>query len=474
MSESAPPTGDSGPIAQDPPADLSKAEPFDETPPQAQVEPAATESSEAPAVLPEAAEEAAGEAVVARYGLLRALGLFRHDMEGPMRPGTRVVVRSERGLELAEVVSSVSDQNGPGCIERSRLEAFLLAAGAEYPFLRNGKVLRLANSQDLIDERHLEGSAREEGSYCRKAIRELNLDMKLVAVEHLLGGERIIFYFSSDSRVDFRELVRRLAAQFRTRIEMRQVGARDEAKLVGDLERCGRPCCCRSFLKYLQPISMRMAKTQKATLDPSKISGRCGRLMCCLRYEDAGYEQLRAKLPRKNTYVRTADGAVGKVTETQILAQLVRLALADNSQVVVANEEIVEQNVPPPPPPAQPSFGQADNLAARRAQGGEAQAAARTAEPPARAAIGPDRPSAAQTAPAGADSERQRAGRQAPYSQGPREEAKQPRQDEEEPTAAAGPETGQQQQAQTSGGQGGPAAGESRGKRRRRRRRRRR
>lgn len=289
------------------------------------------------------------KAVVARYGVLRSLGLFRHDLEESLRVGTKVVVRSERGLELAEVVASISETPGLGSITREQLTEHLRCGGSEYPFYRNGRLLRLANAQDLIDQRHLASSAREEAQYCRKEIRELKLDMKLVTVEHLLGGERIIFYFSSENRVDFRELVRRLASQFRTRIEMRQVGARDEARLVGDFERCGRPCCCLSFLKDLKPVSMRMAKMQKATLDPSKISGRCGRLMCCLRYEDAGYEELRAKLPRRNSYVQTRAGVVGKVLDVQVLTQLVRLLLPDGSQAVLGNEEIAEQNVSPPP-----------------------------------------------------------------------------------------------------------------------------
>ena len=297
--------------------------------------------------------------VVCRYGVMKLLGLFSNDLERRLLPGMKVVVRTDHGVELAEVVATVDETQANGCLSCSKLTEFLAAAGAEYPFLRNGKILRAANSQDLIDQRHLNESAREEATFCRKQIRELQLPMKLVTVEHLLGGERIVFYFSSETRVDFRELVRRLASQFRTRIEMRQVGARDEAKLVADYERCGRVCCCRSFLKNLQPISMRMAKIQKATLDPSKISGRCGRLMCCLKFEDAGYEELRAKLPKKNIYVRTAT-AVGKVIDMQILTQLVRLLLPDGTQMVVGNEEIVERNVPAPPPQeiAAPTQGQ--------------------------------------------------------------------------------------------------------------------
>jgi hypothetical protein len=136
---------------------------------------------------------------------------------------------------------------------------------------------------------------------------------------------------------------------------MRHVGARDEARLVADYERCGQRCCCKQFLRYLKPISMRMAKVQKATLDPAKISGRCGRLMCCLRYEDATYTDLNKALPRRKTWVRTNDGVVGRVVDTQILTQLVKLMLPDRTNVVVSVEEIAERNVPEPsgPPPAE-------------------------------------------------------------------------------------------------------------------------
>jgi len=310
------------------------------------------------------AETAPANTAVVRYGLMRHLGSFRHNLDRPPSLGTKVVIRTERGVELGTVVIPIVDapacsEGCGGCagvsISNADLAQFIKANGPEYPFRRDGKILRLANAQDVIDQRHLDGSAGEEASFCRQQIKEMGLNMRLVTVEHLLGGERIIFYFSSEQRVDFRELVRHLAQQYRTRIEMRQVGARDEARLVGDYERCGQRCCCQEFLKDLRPVSMRMAKTQKATLDPAKISGRCGRLMCCLRYEDAVYEDLRKKLPRRSVWVRTAD-VVGKVIDTQILTQLVRLLKIDNTQVVVANEEIVERNVEPPPPPKEREY----------------------------------------------------------------------------------------------------------------------
>jgi hypothetical protein len=162
-------------------------------------------------------------------------------------------------------------------------------------------------------------------------IEQAGLSMTLIDVEMLLGGERIVFYFMAEGRVDFRELVRELAGEFHTRIEMRQVGARDEARLVADYEKCGQHCCCKQFLKVLKPVSMRNAKIQKATLDPSKISGRCGRLMCCLRYEEQTYDDLRKRLPHRNRRVMTEDG-LGTVVNTQILTQLVLVNLDSSPQ----------------------------------------------------------------------------------------------------------------------------------------------
>ena len=293
--------------------------------------------------------------IIARYGLMRNIGEFRHNLKTPPSRNTHVVLRTERGVELGEVVAPVCPpgdctSHGCGFVTRDRLKEFAAANGAEWPFRRDGRVLRPANPQDVIDYRHLQQSAREASAFCRQQIRDLGLEMKLVTVEHLLGGERIVFYFAAEHRVDFRELVRCLASQYRTRIEMRQVGARDEARLVADYERCGQQCCCQRFLKYLKPVSMRMAKMQKATLDPSKISGRCGRLMCCLRYEDETYDVLRKNLPRKNTWVRTED-VTGRVVDTQIITQLVLLQLVDGTRTAVGMEAIVERNVTPPPPP---------------------------------------------------------------------------------------------------------------------------
>ncbi len=286
--------------------------------------------------------------VVARYGRMGFIGQFRHDLDPGPGPGGNVVLRSQRGTEIGEVLTCV-DQAGPRCISAGSLQSYLTACGSDYPFHRRGKILRIATAQDFNDQQHLDKSAAEEAAFCREQIDGLSLDMKVVEVEHLLGGERIVFFFTSENRVDFRELVHRLAGAYHTRIEMLQVGARDEARLMADYERCGRRCCCQEFLKFLKPISMRMAKVQKATLDPAKISGRCGRLMCCLQFEDAMYSELQATLPRRNIWVRTEDGTVGRVQDMQVLTQLVRLMLPDRSEVVVPNAEIVERDVPEPP-----------------------------------------------------------------------------------------------------------------------------
>ncbi|HUU60528.1 MAG TPA: regulatory iron-sulfur-containing complex subunit RicT, partial [Phycisphaerae bacterium] len=318
--------------------------------------------------------------LVVRYGIMRHIGELRCNLDPLPTVRTNVVIRTDRGVEMGQVITRVSAEPSTGALTAARLQEFLKACGPEYPFRRAGRVLRVANPQDMIDHRHLEQSAREAAAFCREQIRELDLPMRVVTVEHLLGGERIIFYFTAEARVDFRELVRGLASQYRTRIEMRQVGARDEARLVADYERCGLRCCCQEFLKNLHPVSMRMAKTQKATLDPAKISGRCGRLMCCLRFEDPCYEELRAMLPKKNVWVRTED-LIGRVVETQILTQFVRLVLPDGSLAVVPNEMILERNVEPPAPAEKPAPA-ARAAASRKARPSEPRLLRDAVQPP--------------------------------------------------------------------------------------------
>lgn len=270
------------------------------------------------------------ESLVVRYGYQRRMAELPY--RGETRPGcsSKVVVRTDRGIELAEVVTTTCPNAGCGSsVTRDQMYDYIKnSGGRDYPLLTEGKVLRIAGSDDLAEQERLDAGKSEVIAKAKALIAELQLEMRLVEVERLLGGERILFYFTAENWVDFRELVKRLASEYQTRIEMCQVNAREEARIVADYEKCGQHCCCKQFLKVLKPVSMRSAKVQKATLDPQKISGRCGRLMCCLRYEDQTYDQLKKNLPHRKTPVMTEDG-LGLVVNTQILTQLVSVALED-------------------------------------------------------------------------------------------------------------------------------------------------
>jgi cell fate regulator YaaT (PSP1 superfamily) len=279
--------------------------------------------AEAPARPAEApAKEPERQTIVIRYGAMGLMGRFTHALDA-WRCGQRVVVKSDRGMEIATVVCAWGGCGAPAGIS---------------PQVK-GEVLRSVSHADEVEERHLAESARREFQFCKECIAKHALPMKLVAVEHLFGGDRIVFHFVSESRVDFRALVRDLAHECQTRIEMRQIGVRDEARLLGDYERCGRPLCCRAWIKELEPVSMKMAKIQKATLDPTKISGRCGRLMCCLRFEHATYRDLARNLPRKNTLVMTPQG-LGKVVDSDIVSQMVAVQMEAGTRVAYPVERI--------------------------------------------------------------------------------------------------------------------------------------
>jgi cell fate regulator YaaT (PSP1 superfamily) len=252
----------------------------------------------------------------------------------------RVVIKTERGLELGRLVGQLSPyRGGQFKLNQDQVEKYFDDSEINYPCGPTGRFVRYATAEDVSEERHLEKIAKEEMKYCMRFVKEMNLPMKIVDAEHVFGGERIIFYFMSEGRVDFRQLVKKLAHEYQTRIEMRQIGSRDEAKLLADYETCGQECCCRRFLKALKPVNMRMAKMQKATLDPSKISGYCGKLKCCLRYEDQAYTELKKRLPKKNTRVKTRHGE-GRVVDTHILTQLVVVEHGDGSRVAVHVEEL--------------------------------------------------------------------------------------------------------------------------------------
>jgi len=230
----------------------------------------------------------------------------------------RVIVRTERGLEAGEVLCEASE-------EKLR----------DLPEVKTGRVLREMTDSDALELKRIrEQEEEEEFEVCLRCIAKLGLDMQLVDVEHIFGGERIVVYYLADGRVDFRELVKMLAGEFQTRIEMRQIGVRDEAKLMADYGDCGKPVCCNTHLVTIPPVSMKMAKLQKATLDPTKISGRCGRLKCCLRYEYQTYEELQRQLPPIGCRVMTPAGRA-RVIAHEILAGQVVVETEDRARKLV-------------------------------------------------------------------------------------------------------------------------------------------
>jgi len=367
-----------------------------------------------------------------RYGRMNHIGEFAYPANMKFPCGAALVVATDRGIEIGSHVS-LTGLGGEQSVSRDRMRAYAEENGEESYRIKDGRILRPATEADLAELRHIETGALEKLETGRRFAAELDLDMKIVDCEHIFGGERIVFYFMAAERVDFRELVRRLAGEYQTRIEMRQVGARDEARLLADYETCGRECCCRNYLKTLKPISMQMAKLQKATLDPSKVSGRCGRLKCCLRYEHEIYENLIKRLPRVGSRVATAHGT-GRVVDRQILTQLVKIMGDDERIFTVVAEDIVEQDVPEPAPaldhesgrPCEPSVPDG-TLASREAKDrpGTRQAPVpetereRPGPAPARPAAPNSRepsqettePAAPKSAPGGKSSSRRRRGR---------------------------------------------------------------
>ncbi len=260
---------------------------------------------------------------IVRFGQMRFLGEYT-GLPGQEHPrGQRVVVRSDRGTEMGEVLCPATD----------RTALFL-----ENPV--QGEILRPATSEDLAAEAQLAALEKHGFAACREFIARRRLQMDLVDVEAIFGRERIVFYYLSEKRVDFRELVKDLARALHTRIEMRQIGVRDEAKLLADYGDCGKPVCCNTHLSRMPPVSMRMAKIQKSTLDPSKISGRCGRLKCCLRYEFDTYQALERELPAVGSRVVTRHGQ-GRVLALEVLAQKVVVEFEDRRRIVVGPNEIL-------------------------------------------------------------------------------------------------------------------------------------
>jgi len=222
--------------------------------------------------------------------------------------GDAVIVETVRGTEYGEVVTGVKE----------------VSDDLITPPLK--KVIRIATAEDAQHDADNRAREKDALALCQKKVQEHKLQMKLVSCEYTFDNSKILFYFTSDKRVDFRGLVKDLASAFHTRIELRQIGVRDEAKMMGGLGMCGRPVCCAQFLGDFQPVSIKMAKEQNLSLNPTKISGICGRLMCCLKYEEDHYEATRKRMPRVGREVQTPDG-IGTVVDLNILKETVRVRI---------------------------------------------------------------------------------------------------------------------------------------------------
>ena len=279
------------------------------------------------------------------------------------RPGQKVYFFDPAGLNLQAGTHVIIDTaRGPEYGTCTAGNHIIPAKDVVSP-LRS--VLRVANAQDekiVAENRAKEKKAHE---ICLQKIAELQLDMQLVSVECAFDSSKILFFFTADERVDFRELVKSLASVFHTRIELRQIGVRDKAKMVGGLGICGRPFCCASFLDDFQPVSIKMAKTQNLSLNPTKISGTCGRLMCCLKYEQDAYEDLLRRSPKEESFVDTPEGR-GTVVEVNLLRQTVKVRMEDAPDTisVFSNEDIAilrngkaKKNDPPIPADLAPISG---------------------------------------------------------------------------------------------------------------------
>jgi len=266
--------------------------------------------------------EAAPPRFIVRHGATRFLGEFTTDAGRVFPRGSTVIVRTDRGQEVGEVLCPSTPQAAQLLVEPTR-----------------GQIARVATPDDLAKRDRIAGLKNEEFDAARRMIGERRLQMELVDVEHLFGGERIVFYFLAEKRVDFRELVKDLARTFQTRIELRQIGVRDEAKLKADYGDCGKPVCCNTHMIVMPPVSMRMAKLQKSTLDPTKISGRCGRLKCCLRFEQDVYEEHQKSLPPIGARVTTPQGN-GRVLAQEVLAKRLLIELEDGRRLPVLGADV--------------------------------------------------------------------------------------------------------------------------------------
>ncbi len=232
---------------------------------------------------------------------------FFDPLQFEIKRGDHVIVETARGIEFGTVVAGVHEVEDDKVIQPLK------------------PVMRLAGERDIEQEAANKEKEKEAFKICKEKILKHGLEMKLIDAEYTFDNNKVLFYFTADGRIDFRELVKDLASVFKTRIELRQIGVRDETKIRGGIGICGRPLCCHSYLSDFVPVSIKMAKEQNLSLNPTKISGVCGRLMCCLKNEEDTYEELNRKLPSVGDYVQTADGLHGEVQSVNVLRQLVKV-----------------------------------------------------------------------------------------------------------------------------------------------------
>lgn len=231
-----------------------------------------------------------------------------------IKKGEHVIVETARGIEFGTVVAEPKEVPEDKVIQPLK------------------PVLRIATQKDIEQEAANKEKEREAFKVCLEKIRKHELEMKLIDAEYTFDNNKVLFYFTADGRIDFRELVKDLAAVFKTRIELRQIGVRDETKILGGIGICGRPLCCHTHLPEFVPVSIKMAKEQNLSLNPTKISGVCGRLMCCLKHEEETYEELNRRLPGVGDFVTTEDGLKGEVHSVNVLRQLVKVIVDNNDE----------------------------------------------------------------------------------------------------------------------------------------------
>ena len=239
-----------------------------------------------------------------------------------IKKGDHVIVETARGIEFGTVVGDMKEVEDDKVIQPLK------------------PVLRIANQRDVEQEAANKLKEKEAYKICLEKIQKHGLEMKLIDAEYTFDNNKVLFYFTADGRIDFRELVKDLAAVFKTRIELRQIGVRDETKIVGGIGICGRPLCCHTHLSDFIPVSIKMAKEQNLSLNPTKISGVCGRLMCCLKHEEETYEELNRKLPGIGDFVTTDDGMKGEVQSVNVLRQLVKVVVENGDEKEIREYDV--------------------------------------------------------------------------------------------------------------------------------------